>query len=292
MTISRKDIIMNRKPAALFLMTLLLLSLAVCAQAKPEEILEKNLEKTLTHESETLNITVDQWHYAYKKHDLRFFVAHIYTQSPEQMATAFANERYNKTFVEATSDIAARHDAVLAINGDYYNYKDDTGLIIRNGVLYRDKKGSRDYLLVMKDGSFRTIYKKDFAAGLGQQHLDDGVVQSFFFGPILVDNGAAVEIPEKYAISTRDDAREPRTGIGYVSENHYVVLVADGRRNDWSDKGMTLQEMALIFEEEGAQVAYNLDGGGSATLVFEGVRLNQASGARERPVSDIVYFTE
>jgi len=283
---------MNRKIFSLVLALVLMLTFAACAQAKPDEILAKNLEKTLTHESDTLNITVDQWHYEYKKHDLRFFVAHIHASDPMQLRTAFANEQYNKTFVEATSDIAARHDAVLAVNGDYYNYKDDTGLIIRNGTLYRDKKGSRDYLLVMKDGSFKTIYKKDFEAGHGESFLADGVEQSFFFGPILVDNGEAAPIYEKYMISTSDETREPRTAIGWAGGNHYVFIVADGRRDGWSEKGMTLQELQQVFLEEGALVAYNLDGGGSATLIFEGERLNQASGARERPVSDIVYITK
>ena len=283
---------MNRKIISLLFVLLLMLGMASCAQAKPDEILAKNLENTYTHESETLKINIDQWHYEYKKHDLRFFVAHIYTNNPAHLQTAFANEQYNKTFVEATSDIAARHDAVLAVNGDYYNYKDDTGLIIRNGTLYRDKKGSRDYLLVKQDGSFETIYKKDYQPGNGEAYLQSGVVQSFFFGPILVDQGEAVEIYEKYMISTSDETREPRTAIGWAGGNHYVFLVADGRRDGWSEKGMTLQEMQQVFVEEGALVAYNLDGGGSATLVFEGTRLNQASGARERPVSDIVYITK
>ena len=283
---------MNRKLISLLLALVLMIGVASAAQAKPEEVLEKNLERTLTHESETLKITVDQWHYAYKKHDLRFFVAHIDVTDPAQLRTAFANEQYNKTFVEATSDIAARHEAVLAVNGDYYNYKDDTGLIIRNGTLYRDKKGSRDYLLVMKDGSFKTIYKKDYQQGLGESYIADGVEQAFFFGPILVDNGEAVEIYEKYMISTSDETREPRTAIGWAGENHYIFIVADGRRNEWSDKGITLQELQQVFVEQGALVAYNLDGGGSATLIFEGERLNQASGARERPVSDIVYISK
>ena len=281
---------MNRKIISLLLLIVLLLGAASCAQAKPDEILSKNLEKTLTRESETLSVRIDQWHYEYKKHDLRFFVAHIDVSDPAQLQTAFANEQYNKTFVEATSDIAARHDAVLAVNGDYYNYKDDTGLIIRNGVLYRDKKGSRDYLLVMQDGSFKTIYKSNYEPGHGEDYLAQGVMQSFFFGPILVDNGEAVEIYEKYMISTSDETREPRTAIGWAGGNHYIFIVADGRRDGWSEKGITLQELQQVFVEEGALVAYNLDGGGSATLVFEGERLNQASGSRERPVSDIVYI--
>lgn len=283
---------MNRKILTLIFALVLMVFFASCAQAKPDEILAKNLENTLTHESETLKINIDQWHYEYKKHDLRFFVAHIYVNDPAQLQTAFANEQYNKTFVEATSDIAARHDAVLAVNGDYYNYKDDTGLIIRNGVLYRDKKGSRDYLLIKADGSFETIYKKDFQPGNGEAHLAQGVKQSMFFGPILVDNGEAVQIYEKYMISTSDETREPRTAIGWAGGNHYIFIVADGRRDGWSEKGITLQELQQVFVEEGALVAYNLDGGGSATLVFEGQRLNQASGARERPVSDIVYITK
>ena len=283
---------MNRKILILILALAAMLAFAVCAQAKPDEILAKNLEQTLTHESETLRINIDQWHYEYKKHDLRFFVAHIYVNDPAQLQTAFANEQYNKTFVEATSDIAARHDAVLAVNGDYYNYKDDTGLIIRNGTLYRDKKGTRDYLLVMEDGSFETIYKKDYEPGHGEAYIAQGVQQSFFFGPILVDDGNAVEIYEKYMISTSDETREPRTAIGWAGGNHYIFIVADGRRDGWSEKGITLQELQQVFVQEGALVAYNLDGGGSATLVFEGERLNQASGSRERPVSDIVYIVK
>lgn len=174
---------MRQKLKTLLLLLALMVSLAAVAQAKPDEILEKNLEQQYAYESETLKIDIDQWHYAYKKHDLRFFVAHIHVSDPAQLRTAFAREEYNKTYAEATSDIAARHDAVLAINGDYYNYKDDMGLIIRNGVLYRDKKGTRDHLLVMQDGSFEPIFKKDYAPGNGEEILARGVEQSFFFGP-------------------------------------------------------------------------------------------------------------
>ena len=102
----------------------------------------------------------------------------------------------------------------------------------------------------------------------------------------------AVELPEKYIIYTGDTVREPRTAIGQVDANHYVFLVADGRRDGWSDKGMTLQEMQKVFVEQGCQVAYNLDGGGSATMVLNGERVNKTSGSRERNVSDIIYFTK
>ena len=151
---------------------------------------------------------------------------------------------------------------------------------------------SRDQLLVMRDGTFIALPRGTYNAGEGQKYIDEGVVQSFTFGPLLVNDGAAVELPEKYIISTKDTIREPRTAIGQVDANHYVIIVADGRRDGWSDKGMTLQELQQVFVEQGCKVAYNLDGGGSATMVLGDQRVNKTSGSRERDVSDIVYFTK
>lgn len=109
---------------------------------------------------------------------------------------------------------------------------------------------------------------------------------------MLVDEYESVDLPESYVIYTKDTVREPRTAIGQVDENHYVIIVADGRRDGWSDLGMTLQEMQEVFTEQGCRVAYNLDGGGSSTIVLEGARVNKGSTTRERSVSDIVYFVK
>lgn len=252
----------------------------------------KTIEETTSYESDTIRITIDRWCYAFNRTSLRFFVANVYVNDPAQLHTAFAGEQYSKDNAEATSAIAERHDAILAFNGDYYNYKDKNGLIIRDGVLYRDEASTRDQLLVMSDGTFVALPRGTYTAGEGQKYIDEGVVQSFSFGPLLVNDGEAVELPSKYIISTKDTIREPRTAIGQVDANHYVVIVADGRRDGWSDKGMTLQELQKVFVEQGCKVAYNLDGGGSATMVMGGERVNKTSGSRERNVSDIVYFTK
>ncbi|MBQ7885383.1 MAG: phosphodiester glycosidase family protein [Clostridia bacterium] len=276
---------------ALALAAMLLCLAAPMAHAivEPES---KTLEQTTSYDHGTLQIQIDQWCYAYKKHDLRFFIVNLHIDNPTQMQTAFAGEAYSKRNVEAPSDIAARHDAILAINGDYYNYKDDYGMIIRNGALYRSASSTRDHLLVYADGTFKGLYAADYVEGAGEQYIADGVVQSFAFGPLLVDGGEATVMPDKYIVSTNDTIREPRTAIGMVDKNHYVIIVADGRRNGWSEKGMTLQELQQLFIEQGCQVAYNLDGGGSTTLVVNGEKLNRSSGSRERDVSDIVYFIQ
>ena len=279
-----------RKPFAALLLAALLVLACACALAATEPN-SKTIEETTTYEEDGIRITIDRWCYAFNRTETRFFVANIYVDSPSQLHTAFAGEEYSTRNAEATSAIAERHDAVIAVNGDYYNFKDDNGLIIRNGVLYRDKKSTRDQVLVYEDGTFVSIPKGTFEPGHGEEYIADGVVQSFSFGPLLVDGGEIVELPSKYYISTKDTIREPRSAIGWVDANHYVLLVADGRREGWSDKGMTLQEMQKVFKEQGCQVAYNLDGGGSATMVLNGELVNRTSGSRQRDVSDIIYFS-
>ena len=130
----------------------LALCLPVCALAATEPN-TRTIEDTTTYEGETIQITIDQWCYAFNRTSLRFFVANVYVDDPAQLQTAFAGEEYSKSNSEATSAIAERHDAIFAVNGDYYNYKDKNGLVIRNGVLYRDEASTRDQLLVMNDGA-------------------------------------------------------------------------------------------------------------------------------------------
>lgn len=269
---------------------MLAIVLALQSSALAAEPKSKTLEASNTYEYENATIKIDQWYWDFGKTALRFFVADILTQRPDQLRTAFAGDAYSRSSVEATSAIAERNGAILAVNGDYYNYKEDNGTVIRNGVLYRDKKSTRDHLLIDKDGNFSIVYKRDYEPGQGQAWIDSGVVQSLVFGPALVDDGKLVELPEKYSISTKDTQREPRVAIGQVDVNHYVFVIADGRRTDWSDKGMTLQELQQVCLEAGCRVAFNLDGGGSATMILEGQRVNMGSTSRERDVSDIVYI--
>ena len=219
-----------------------------------------------------IQITIDQWCYAFNRTSLRFFVANVYVDDPAQLQTAFAGEEYSKSNSEATSAIAERHDAILAVNGDYYNYKDKNGLVIRNGVLYRDEASTRDQLLIMNDGTFVALPRGTYNAGEGQKYIDEGVVQSFTFGPLLVNDGAAVELPEKYIISTKDTIREPRTAIGMIEPYHYVAVFVEGRIK--RSGGVPVQWLAERMAGLGAVEAINLDGGKTSCLLFMGTKIS------------------
>ena len=192
---------MNKLCKALALLCVLTLMCAVSSGALARtEPNSKTIEETNTYDYGSLKITIDRWCYAFNKTSLRFFVANVYVDDPAQLKTAFAGEKYSKDAVEAPMDIAARHDAVLATNGDYYNFKDKSGLVIRGGELYRDLATSRHQLLVYADGRFEALLPADYKQGTGAQYIEAGVVQSFMFGPLLVDNYEITELPEKYFI--------------------------------------------------------------------------------------------
>ena len=87
-------------------------------------------------------------------------------------------------------------------------------------------------------------------------------------------------------------ASNPRTAIGYIEEGHYVMVVSDGRTE--ASAGLSLYELALVLDEYGVKDAYNLDGGGSSVMIFNGKIINQPTSngedIRERSSSDIVYI--
>ena len=86
-------------------------------------------------------------------------------------------------------------------------------------------------------------------------------------------------------------ASNPRTAIGILEPLHYVFVVSDGRTEE--SEGLTLYELAEFMQSIGAATAYNLDGGGSSTIYFNGEVINNPTtdgkSIRERSVSDIVY---
>ena len=217
------------------------------------------------------------------------YVADIQVSSVEYLKTALAQNTYGTNITAKTSETAVANNAILAINGDYYG-ANSTGYVIKNGILYRDAvrdNASYGDLAIYADGSFEIVYEDEVTA---QELIDKGVVNLLAFGPSLVEDGEIV-----VGTSTevgRAMASNPRTAIGIIDENHYIIVVADGRTTE--SEGLSLYQMAEIMKEYGATTAYNLDGGGSSTLYFNGQVINNpttnGNTISERAVSDIVYI--
>lgn len=223
--------------------------------------------------------------------DYTYYVCDIQTSDPASAIKVGLSGDTLYGSKEHTSDIAARNGAVLAVNGDCYSFH-KYGTIIRNGQLVRANKTTRHMLTLDTQGNLATITARtgEDPKALGDRLLAEGITQAWEFGPELVRDGQASPLDASFdLLSLRENALEPRTAIGQIDAGHYFVIVVDGRSPGYSD-GVSLWTLQALCVKAGAQVAFNLDGGGSATLYFNGQVINKPSGGGERSVSDIIYF--
>lgn len=244
----------------------------------PEEKITEN-----SYSDENISITLTE----YYENNTKIYVADVQLSSADYLKTALAYNTYGKNITQKTSEMAAANNAILAINGDYYGAK-ESGYVIRNGALYRDfGSADTDVLCIYSDGHFEITNSSERSA---QQLISEGVVNAFSFGPTLVEDGQ-VTVSKGEEVG-KAMASNPRTAIGIIDDLHYVFVVSDGRTSE--SEGLSLSELAEFMQSLGVTCAYNLDGGGSSTMYFNGEVINNPTTSgksiKERSVSDIVYI--
>ncbi|MBQ6568686.1 MAG: phosphodiester glycosidase family protein [Clostridia bacterium] len=250
-------------------------------QEKTESIGADAVQTSDSYSDENINITLTE----YERYGTKIYVADVTLSSAQYLKTAFADNTYGKNITAKTSSIAGANSAILAVNGDYYGAR-ERGYVIRNGVVYRSTAAGCDIMCIYADGSMEIVSDGDYTA---EQLVQKGVWQALSFGPGLIENGS-VTVDQNDEVG-RAKASNPRTAIGIIDQNHYVFAVSDGRTSE--SEGLSLYELAQFMKSLGVKTAYNLDGGGSSTMYFNGrVVNNPTSGGKikERGVSDIVYI--
>ncbi|SDO49807.1 Exopolysaccharide biosynthesis protein [Microbacterium sp. ru370.1] len=217
-----------------------------------------------------------------------YYVADVILSDATALRSAFANNQFGENITQTTSEIAAANGAVFAINGDYYGFR-STGIEIRNGVAYRDE-GAREGLAFYADGRVEVYDETQTSAA---ELVASGVWNTLSFGPAIVEGGQVVDGIDSVEVDTNVgnhsiQGDQPRTAVGVIDDDHLVFVVVDGRQEGYSE-GVTLPELADIMLSLGATTAYNLDGGGSSTMYFNGRVVNSPSNGGERGTSDILY---
>ncbi len=243
----------------------------------PDKFTDGEVIKTdSSYMSENVNVTMTM----VQENGVTYYMQDIYIRSIENLQSAFAEDTYGKAVTDWVLDMAVENNAVTAINGDYYGVESG-GVVIRNGVLYRDDANS-DVLVLYYDGTMKAFSAAEFDADL---EMANGAYQAWNFGPVLVEDGTALT-----SFSSRISSANPRTAIGYVEPGHYVFITVDGRQAGYSS-GMTLKQLAETMEDLGCQVAYNLDGGQTSTMTFGDEIANQPYKGG-RLTSDIIFITD
>lgn len=227
-----------------------------------------------SYQSDSMRLAVNE----VQQNGITYFVADVWVRNIASFKTAFAGGQYGQGQRERPEKIAEENGAILAVTGDYYGAR-SSGVVIRNGVLYRDKP-YEDVCVLYIDGTMETYTKQDF-------DLDTAIAkkawQAWSFGPMLLKDGAPI-VDYKGHIGDKN----PRCGIGYYEPGHYCLVVVDGREAGYSS-GMTIEEFSALFLSLGCKAAYNLDGGATAQMVFQNEVINRPSDGG-RKSSDILYF--
>ncbi len=196
-------------------------------------------------------------------------------------------------------DLVRNNPAVLAMSDDYYGYRQyrrdlkkatwPPGIILRNGEIFytrtRDSSRKRDFppmdtLAVYRDGSMKARICDELTA---EQYLEDGATQVFSFGPWLIRDG---EANEGVLHAKKNDIMKnnnPRAVMGMVEPFHYILMVV-GVPNENKYAGVSGEWLISKLLEYGYTEALNLDGGGTACMVFNGKTIIQGRWSKEKRV--------
>lgn len=229
-----------------------------------------------SYKSDEANISIT----AHNQNDITYYIADVYVKNIEVLRTAFAEGIYAKGVKDSIPDMAEDNSAVFAVNGDFYGNSSKRGTVIRNGIYYRGNT-YRHTCILYYDGTMVTYYEDEYDI---DAVLENNPWQGWSFGPMLLDKSSKAIKHFDTSLSPEN----PRTAIGYYEPGHYCFVTVDGRQEGYSE-GITLPDLAKLMEDLGCVTAYNLDGGQSSEMYYNGDTVNRPyKGGREQ--SDIIYI--
>ncbi|MFE9273770.1 phosphodiester glycosidase family protein [Paenibacillus glucanolyticus] len=259
--------------------------------ARPEQIYNRRITSKLGVPIETVNsdrIRIEL--YKINPGTYHGYAMKVKLKDPSAMSMSLGSESGRPGSVETTMRAVSRHGAVAGINAG--GYADGNGGRHPLSTTFYKGKYVSGFQPSFKDLSFVGMSKSGKLIGgkfYNQSDLDrlDPVFGATFV-PVLLQNGYKTTIPEKWRTAP---GRAPRTVIGNYKDDQLLILVTEGYDEN-GKSGATLQELQNKLKKLGVIDAYNLDGGGSASLVLNGRVVNKPSDGSLRPVPTHFLFFE
>lgn len=274
------------------------------ASVKPTDVLVSNADCDLSGSADLMdlhnmlaylsgNMTAEDF---FAESSLVYHVAQIYIRDIQSFRGCFAKDQFppkGSYLCDYALNVAPKNNALLMINADYVECR-SSGVIWRNGVHYRDVKFSSDVCVLFRSGEMKNLTYNEYTALSEDEKAQ--IWQTSNFSKAIVKNGE----PQVFArsdVSGSLNACHPRSTMGYYEPGHYVFVQVDGRQAGYS-AGMYMDELAALYTELGVQEAYNLDGGSSSSLVYNGALYNTPAPVHVgdvllgRPTSDFFYICE
>lgn len=286
------------KKLLLLLMVTMLLPVWACgeemtdfSQLYPDKFLPEGSEPIRTetsYQSDDVNLTIT----GFREQQSDIYVVDIYVRSVECFQRAFAGNKWGDLTARVRT-LAADNNAIIAMTGDSSQYF-SLGWVMANGKVLRDSRNRlRDLGIVYRNGEMVTVENEDIDNDLIRSQTDD-IWHIFLFGPALLDeNGKA----KPDFSDSNVESPNPRSLIGYYAPGHYCFVQIDGRGapskldKGKTSRGLDLKNLALFMEGLGCKAAYNLDGGQSSMLVYNG-QIHSSPYHGGRSVGDAVIIKD
>lgn len=237
-----------------------------------------------SYKSPEVSITIETCQTEQDGHKVVYYVADIYVASMDNFVTQVANNDMSYYSTQNSLALDKSANAILSICGDFLTYQKG-GFMMRNGEVYVDDHNLNSICVLYSNGEMETYDGKAYK-------IDDikakDPVQVWSFGPALLDENGKVR--PKYTVSSTVAQRNPRSAVGYYEPGHYCFVVVDGRQKH--SAGIKIPKLAAIFEELGCKAAYNLDGGGSAVMMFDHKTYSKQSNGADRKLGDLLVIRD
>ncbi|MGI5891258.1 MAG: phosphodiester glycosidase family protein [Bacillota bacterium] len=224
-----------------------------------------------------------------RKEDFRGYMAKIKLKKSSALRVTISPD--SKPKGETTSQAAQRMGAIFAVNGGGFATLTTNGVAktVPLGNTMINGKLIGEFVPSVNNLAFAGFSKNNKLVGGVYKNESElkasGAYQGVSFVPVLIRDWDAIKIPSKWA-----KARQPRTVLGQYPNGDIFFIVVDGRRSNWSS-GITLEEMQILLMRLGVMEAFNLDGGGSSAMYYNGKVLNKPSDGKQRNMAtNIVVF--
>lgn len=245
-----------------------------------------------SYTSPNVSVTITTYVDPVYQRQVRWYLADIYVASLDNIATAFANDSYTYYGSQNILEMMEAKNALFAVGGDSC-LRQTPCFTVRNGIIYNDGPPTADVCILCNDGTMEILDCNEMdVEALSARTGDKAIYQSWHFGPSLLDaDGHALSKFKGAAYSSANiNFDHPRAGIGYYEPGHYCAIVVEGRIPE--SEGVDVADFAKLFERVGCTLAYNLDGGRTSQIAFNGQYFNKPSNGTPAEQNDIIFVTD
>ena len=222
-------------------------------------------------------------------------LSEIKVRDASQFRRKLSNNTFNSGVTDSLMKMGREANAIVAMNGDYYNFR-DYGICIYDNEICRFREssfspGTKSYnyidsLLIDENGDFHFFRQgEETTGGELEKFVDDnGIMFSLSFGPVLVDDYV---VQKKYEYPIGEVYKSAsRAAIAQFDRLHYLYLNVSASKSG----GASFGKLADIVGSFNVKDAYNLDGGQTAEITFKNRVFNYIDYGSERYTSDCIYF--